>query len=103
MAGEIATGTYTGTGSSINIPLGWVPDYVRVVNFTDGDVTHEWFYGMTDGASVDTAAAVVSNASGSIGALSSTTLGYGFVTGADASESAKVYYFVAVKSGQQYP
>ena len=100
MAGEIATGSYTGTGSSIDIVLGWVPDYVRIINITDGDVTAEWFSGMTDGASVDTAAAVASNASGSVAKLESTTLGYGFSTGADNSESAKVFRYVALRATQ---
>ena len=100
MAGGIATGTYTGTGSSINVVLGWVPDYLRIINITDGDVTSEWFAGMTDGTSVDTAAAVASNASGSISKLESDSLGYGFSTGTDNSENGKVFRYLAIKATQ---
>lgn len=34
-----------GTGAAINVELGWVPDYVRIVNLTDGDKIYENFLG----------------------------------------------------------
>jgi hypothetical protein len=40
---EIATGFLRGTGSAINVSLGWIPDYVKIVNLTDGDKVHENF------------------------------------------------------------
>ena len=30
-----------GTGAAINVELGWIPDFVRVANMTDGDVIFE--------------------------------------------------------------
>ena len=34
---NIKTGTATGTGSAINVSIGFIPDYVRIVNATDLD------------------------------------------------------------------
>lgn len=100
MAGGIAISTYTGTGSAINVAIGFVPDYVRIINITDSDVTAEWFAGMTDGIAVDTAAAVAANADNGISKLESTSLGFGFIVGTDYSESAKVYRYIALKATQ---
>lgn len=40
---EIATGFLRGTGAAINVSLGWIPDYVKIINLTDGDKVHENF------------------------------------------------------------
>lgn len=32
-----------GTGAAINVELGWIPDYVRIINLTDGDKITEGF------------------------------------------------------------
>lgn len=40
---NFATGALLGTGSAVNIEIGWVPDFVRVYNATDGDtITEGW-------------------------------------------------------------
>ena len=39
--GQVATGFIRGTGAAINVELGWIPDYVKIVNLTDGDKIHE--------------------------------------------------------------
>lgn len=39
--GQVATGFLRGTGAALNVPLGWVPDYVKVVNLTDGNKIYE--------------------------------------------------------------
>ena len=44
----IATGTIESTDAAINISIGWVPDYVKVINI-DGDATIEWTSDMADG------------------------------------------------------
>lgn len=41
----VQTGVLIGTGAAINVSLGFVPDYVRVVNTTDGDLVTEWYHG----------------------------------------------------------
>jgi hypothetical protein len=90
---------YTGNGAAQNIVIGFKPDYVRVVNITDGDITHEWFRGVSaEGSSVDTGAAVVGNADNGISSFAGTT-GEGFTIGTDLSENAKVYGYLAIRSG----
>lgn len=98
MKGQIKIDTYTGTGAAINVQIGFVPDYVRIVNITDGDYTMEWFNGMTAGTSIDTAAAVAANAADGITAYAGTSGGNsaGFTVGTDGSESGKVYRYVAI-------
>ncbi len=38
--GQVATGFLRGTGAAINVELGWIPDFVKIVNLTDGDKIH---------------------------------------------------------------
>lgn len=59
MADNLRVGTVTGTGAAINISLGWQPDWVQIMNATDGDVIDFWHASMTTLTSikVDTAAA----------------------------------------------
>ncbi len=47
---QFKTGTQDGTGASIDISLGWTPDYVVVINWEATDYTEiRWFKGMTAG------------------------------------------------------
>lgn len=41
--GQVATGFLRGTGAAINVALGWIPDYVQIINLTDGDKIHANF------------------------------------------------------------
>lgn len=41
--GQVATGFLRGTGAAINVELGWIPDFVQVINLTDGDKIHANF------------------------------------------------------------
>lgn len=41
--GQVATGFLRGTGSAINVELGWIPDFVKIISLTDGDITYENF------------------------------------------------------------
>lgn len=94
----IAAGTYTGTGAAINISLGFVPDYVRVANITDGDTTWDWFNGMAAGTAIQTDTAVATLGSNGITAYAgSTTASAGFTVGTGLSESAKVFRWVAMR------
>ncbi len=45
---QIKVFTFEGTGAAKNIELGFIPDYVRLINTEDGDISQEWFKGMTD-------------------------------------------------------
>jgi len=42
MTSQVKTGFVLGTGTAINVELGWVPDYVQLTNVTDGDKIHVW-------------------------------------------------------------
>jgi hypothetical protein len=37
MTAQVKVGYVNGTGSAINVSLGWIPDHVKVINLTDGD------------------------------------------------------------------
>lgn len=98
MKGQIKAGTFTGTGAAINVPLGFIPDFLFVVNVTDGDLIHTWFNGMTAGTTVDIGAAAVANADNGITAYAGSAGANpaGFTAGTDISESGKVYRYFAV-------
>ena len=50
---SFATATQDGTGASIDIELGWVPDHVIVQNIEAADIGKlEWFKGMTAGHAI---------------------------------------------------
>ncbi len=35
--GQVATGFIKGTAAAVNVTLGWIPEYVQIINLTDGD------------------------------------------------------------------
>jgi hypothetical protein len=45
MQSNIATGYIRGTGAAVNVSIGFVPDMVRVMNLTDGDLWTEAYLG----------------------------------------------------------
>lgn len=100
MKGSVATGTYTGTGAAINVQIGFVPAYIRIINITDRDETYEWFDTMPAGTAVKTAAAVETQAANGISPYLGTRggNGAGFTVGTAISESAKVFAYVAVSA-----
>ncbi len=97
---EIKVGTYTGTGAALNVSLGFIPDAVFIVNRTDADIIGIWFRGDTDGTAVDIAAAVANNAADGVSDYAgSDSAAPGFTVGTDFSENAKVYKYIAFRSG----
>lgn len=103
MANSVKVGTYTGTGAAINIELGWVPDYVRVWNVTDGDVSWEWFNGLGAGDVLqNTNHASTQNSLVTSNGIDTYepedfTNSQGFTVGTTLSESAKVFRYVALR------
>lgn len=105
MASETKIGSYTGTGAALNIQIGFVPDYVRIWNATDGDACWEWFNGM--GAS--DALQSVNNASTQFSLITSNGVDAynpsnysnspGFTVGTALSESGKTFRYVAIRNG----
>jgi hypothetical protein len=101
MATITKMGTYTGNGAAQNISIGFIPDYVRIVNIT-APAVDEWFSGMTAGTSVTTTgAAAIRAAPNGITAFAGTAglAGQGFTVGAGLSTGAYVYRYVAVQNG----
>ena len=101
MATIVKVGTYTGSGASQNISIGFIPDYVRIVNIT-APAVDEWFNGMTAGTSVTTTGtAAIRAAPGGITAFAGTAAeaGQGFTVGAALSTNASVYRYVAEQNG----
>lgn len=99
MIPSTVVGTYTGTGAAINVILGFKPDFLIVVNYTDGDIIGFWNRAVhAAGTSTDVAAAAATNAADGFTAYSGTE-GEGFTAGTDFSESAKVYGYFAARSG----
>lgn len=111
MANEIKTGLYTGTGAAINIQLGWVPDYVKVINLTDGDDAWEWWAGATGNPTIY-ARNVVDNATTGNSSMSRITANavsaysptdftnkQGFTVGTAMSESGDQFGYIAVRNG----
>lgn len=106
MASESKIGSYTGTGAAIDVELGWVPDYIRIWNATDGDETYEWFSGMAAANALKTAnhastqlALITSNG---ITALNPKDFAKkkGFTVGTAISESTKVFRYIAVRNAE---
>jgi hypothetical protein len=36
-SGQVATGFIRGTGAAVNVTLGWIPEFVQLLNLTDGN------------------------------------------------------------------
>ena len=94
-------GKVTGTGAAINIELGWIPDYVKIINGTDADQIDEWQTGMDAGTSVQTNTAVSARSSNGISPYAGDdTHKKGFTIGSGISENAKVLYYQAYRNAE---
>ena len=104
MATITKVGTYTGSGAAQNISIGFIPDYVRIVN-TTAPAMDEWFNGMAASTSItsatETVAAGVRAAPNGVTAFAGTAAeaGQGFTVGAGLSTNASVYRYVAIQNG----
>jgi hypothetical protein len=101
MIPSTVVGTVTGNGAAKNIIIGFKPDYVQIVNVTDGDAIDTWFRGMAAATSV-----LSGGASGGATRAAPNGIteyagveGEGFTIGAGISENAKVLRYVAIRSG----
>lgn len=104
---NIAIGKWTGNGSAKNVSIGFIPDYVRVVNVTDGDIAYEWFRGLgADDAfqmtNHDSTQLSIITSNGISTYAGSDTPGSeatpGFAVGATFNENAKVFRYVAMRN-----
>jgi hypothetical protein len=112
MAANTKTGSYTGTGAAINIELGFIPDYIRVINITDGDDAWEWFSSMAAASAIYQRNLVDNATSGNSSMALITTNGIstydaadfshkkGFKVGTSLSENGKTFAYVATRNGE---
>lgn len=112
MAQEMKVGTYTGTGAAVNIELGWVPDYVKIVNITDGDDMWEWFTGMTAAHAIYSRSVTDNATTGNAGISRITSNGIslrsptdysskqGFTAGSALSESGDTFAYLAFRNAE---
>ncbi len=101
MATITKVGTYTGTGAAINVSVGFIPDYVLIVN-TTAPAADVWFNGMTAATSVTISGTAATRAApNGITAFAGTAAvaGQGFTAGAGLSTNASVYRYLAVQNG----
>lgn len=104
MIPSTVVGQVTGTGAIINVAIGFLPDYIKLVNRTSGAML-EWFRaaGTAGGSRKTVVAGTVTVVTGaaSVTTLSSATAGEGFVIPADAqvNVAAQVIDYFATRSG----
>lgn len=88
--GHFATGSVEGTGSAINVELGFVPEYVKVFNYDDAGSlfsTLEWWNGMTNGHALKTSSVADNGATGNKSSEKITSNGISAYAGAEAANS----------------
>lgn len=94
---QFASGTIVGTGALVNVPIGWQPDAIELVNITDGNSVEKWFTGMAAGTSVKisggTVAPVAANALSLLAGDTVTTKG--FTVGTASNVAGKTYAYTA--------
>ncbi len=110
--GHFAKGTVEGTGSAINVPLGFTPDYVKVFNIDDAGslwATIEWTSDMAAASGWKTLKIADNGSSGALSSAKITSNGIseyagvagttpkGFTIGADTdlNASAETICYVA--------
>jgi len=99
-----AVGSFIATGSAMNIHLGFIPRYVRLINVTDAVVGYlEWYQGMGDGygrKSVTNVASII--ASDGISEYAGNdaegdAAGFTFGAETDLNNGSDVIYYVVVR------
>jgi hypothetical protein len=98
---NIKIGTYTGNAAAQNIELGFIPDWVRIINATDGTNESEWFNGMAAASgisTVTTAGPVLDTTNQVTSYAGDATHAKGFTVGTDLSTNAKVYRYIAARN-----
>lgn len=92
-------GKFTGTGAILNVPLGFIPDLVLIINVTDG-TSVEFFINdttaPTGSVDIDTTAGPVTDAGGITAYAGDSSNAKGFTVDAGNSVSGKVYRYVAL-------
>lgn len=97
---EIKVSSYTGNGAAQNISIGFIPEYVRIINATDGTTVAEWFDGMAAASAISVVAAagpVLDTTNQVTRYTGADSASEGFTVGTDLSTNAKVFRYVAMR------
>lgn len=92
-------GKFTGNGAAQNISLGFIPDFVIILNVTDGTSVELFINdvaGATGSVDIDAAAGPVTDAGGITAYAGDATNACGFSVDAGNSVNAKVYRYIAL-------
>lgn len=101
---QVATGTVEGTGSAINVSVGFVPRYVKLINIDDAgglEPTMEWIEGMAADSAIKTLGTPTRNLQTTNGVTQYTGAdgaAAGFTIGADTdmNVSAETIVYLAI-------
>lgn len=100
MIPQIATGSFTGNGAAKNVPLGFKPLFVVVLNITDGTTVDMYIDDLvntpTGSVDIDVAAGPVTDAGGITRYLGDSTNAPGFSLDAGNNPNGKVLRYVAI-------
>jgi hypothetical protein len=89
MATITKAGSYNGTGAALNISVGFIPDYVMIVNVT-----------AATSLTISGTAALRAAPNGVTAFAGTPALaGQGFSVGPGLSTNAQLYYYIAVQNG----
>ena len=93
---NLACGSYTGDGTVCTVTCGFLPRYVKLLNFTDR-IVHEVFFDMADNAALKTAADGTMTKEDAAGILlQGGADGHrGFVVPAAININAKAFHYIA--------
>lgn len=98
VAGHVAYGTVTGTGSAISVTVGFQPQYVKLCNIT-GNCQMEWFQGMGNAYGqkiVDSGVGTTDISTVSSGGIIPAATGFSIGTDSDLNVNTEVIYWLAI-------
>lgn len=90
---KIASGSFTGNGSTQSISCGFQPKLLLIYNSTDGDTLHIKLEGQANGVGL-----AIGTATAAVASNGATLSARGFSVGSDTSvnESSKAMYYLAL-------
>ncbi len=94
----IAVGLISGNASTIAVVIGFVPDWVEVIDPTNNNLRAFWTTGMSNGAGIKIDASSMGALNGGTGIAAVTTAGSeGFTIGPTVSVAAAQLRYIAFK------
>lgn len=97
---DFRSGSVTGTGSAINVSLGFKPNRVEVINVTDGTVVWLWTSAMPAGTAIKIDTAAATQASNGISVYNGDgSTPPGFTIGSAISTNGKSLAWTAMRNG----